>query len=336
MLLGKGRQALFFVTGFVGLAILAASLWGFYPRSPSSKTLPTLWIFYARTAGRGEILYARNYSARGQPMGAPLRLGRLGLVAENEVAFPGTHGWEWVTTGGAVLGIRSGRVRDRLPAPPKTTILCIADISGALDGVVESRAGNHIAVDRWDGRSWRTLATSLPVGITTLEEGLQGSLWALIADPTQVWLKEVRPRSELVHVARVEPQGTVGFSWRGPVLPYTRGLKAFGYWRDGLHRFGSVYQAAVSVTDTEPLWGVGVAGMIPFAAGQFQNPRTVRWPHRQITTPEVLNGGNSAWVAVLDGFSQGTWFNVRTGRFGPDFQIKTPWWAVVRAASLGS
>lgn len=329
----KGRQALFFVIGFL---VVGFSLWKFYPgTAATSAGPPTLWLFYARATGIREALYARHYSSQGHPLGRAISLGRLGLVQETEVASAGLPGWEWVTLGTCVVGIYHGAVVRRLAAPAGMSALSIADLSGNLYAVVESPRSQQVAIDRWSGRGWRQVLGDFPVGITLLVPGSHHTVWVWVADPHRAWLFEVSGGLEVLHTPRIEPQGSVGFSQGHPLVPYAKGTNTFGYWNGREHVFSSVYEAAISVTDTIPLWGLGVHGMIPYRHGRFAFRRTVFWPHPQTTSPQALSSSGS-WVAILDGFSQGVWFNVATGRFGPGFQIKTPWWAVVRAASLGS
>ncbi|NMP23007.1 hypothetical protein [Sulfobacillus harzensis] len=310
-----------------GLAVTLA-----HPRA--SAPLPRLWIFYARSRGNQEILYGREYTAKGKPLEPALKIGPLGLVQQVQVASPGVKHSVWVTLGGAVVALDGHRVATRRPAPDGWTILSVRDISGRLYAIAENVRRNRVSAMIWRQNGWVTLASRLPLAITTLETGSGHSLWALSASPHEAQLIPIGGRPGRV-IASVAPQGTVGFSGGHPVLPYATGSNGFGYWTGRRHRFRSVYQAAISVTDTTPLWGLGVNGMVPYRQNRFDWRDAVRWPTRQQTTPTVI-AGSGPWVAVLDGFSQGEWFNIQTGRFGPSFQIKTPWWAVVRAASLGS
>ncbi len=330
MRFSKGREALF----FLGLAIAVGVLWQAYPRSLRVSKVPGLWIFYARATGINEVLFGRPYTARGKPAGPVLRLGRLGLVQEAQTATAGFKGWEWVTTGWNVLGIH-GRVVVRRPAPPGDQIVSVAMVDGTLQAVAERFDGSHVRVLRWGSHGWIDEQRRLPLGITTLVSGPQDSVWVLTAEPDQARLTEIAGGHTQYHSGPLEPQGTAGFVGGMPVIPYAVGQNTFGYWTGTRHDFSSVYHAALSVTDTTPLWGLGVKGMIPYRDGAFQTDKLVPWPRRQDTTPVILTGGGS-WIAILDGFSQGQWFNVETGQFGPPFQINTPWWAVVRAASLGS
>lgn len=326
-MISKGREALFFI---IGLLVMLGAVWVL---RPTASAPPNLWIFYARATGTQEMLWGRRYTAAGRPRGTPLKLGPLGLTQETEVAGAG-EGAVWVTTGPMVFGIREGRVWRRYPAPSGAQVLSLAVFSGRLYGVVESRQARRVSVMAWRHR-WRTVKSGMPLGITTLVAGPHHSVWALTAEPHKARLTEVAGGQRAYGTASLEPQGTAGFAGNQPIIPYARGASQFGYWSRRAHAFASVYQAAISVTNTQPLWGLGVRGMIPFASGRFRFGRTVPWPSPQATTLVVIGQGHP-WIAVLDGFSQGRWFNVETGQFGPGFQIKTPWWAVVRAASLGS
>lgn len=327
----KGRKALF----FLGLAIIAGVWWSASPRPLTVSKVPDLWIFYARATGVNEVLFGRRYSARGQPAGPILRLGRLGLVQEAETAAAGPRGWEWVTTGGGVLGIHRGRVAVRRPAPPREQIVSVAVVDNTLQAVAERMDGSQVSVLTWKNQGWMDEAKGLPLGITTLLAGPGDSVWTLTAEPDRARLTEITGGRIQYRTGPLEPQGTAGFAGGMPIIPFATGRNTFGYWTGTRHDFTSVYGAAVSVTDTNPLWGLGVKGMIPYQGGAFQTRHVVPWPHPQETTPVIL-GGHGSWIAILDGFSQGQWFNVETGTYGPQFQIKTPWWAVVRAASLGS
>ncbi len=329
----KGHKALFLIAG---LLIVTGSVWVLRPRPEKPQLLPTLWIFYARATGLHETLYGRHYSARGRPLGKPLRIGALGLIQQIQGAASGLGRWEWVTTGHFVVGLTRGRVSIRRRAPARRQILSVAEFERKLYSVVEGSNQRQVSVAQWTANGWHVIRSNLPIGITTLVQGPQSTVWVLTAQPDRAYVTEVQGGNQRYKTPPLEPQGTMGF-WQGePVIPFVRGSGTFGFW-DGLdHRFPSVYRAAVSVTDTAPLWGLGVYGMIPFSDGRFNLQRTVPWPSHMPTTPEPLSSGTSPWVAVFSGFSQGIWFNVNAGRFGPSFQIKTPWWAVVRAASLGS
>lgn len=333
-MISQGRKALFFI---LGLVIVTGSVIFLREKPTKPQPVPSLWFFYARATGLKETLYGRHYSARGRPLGPPVRIGKLGLIQETDDAAPAPGGWEWVTLGRSVVGLYHGHVASRRPAPADQDILSIAESpQGQLDAVVERAQSNRVAIDQWRGGHWQTLLAGLPIGITTLVQGPRSSTWALVAQPTRAYLDEVQGGHQRYRTPTLQPQGTVGFFGSEPVLPYATGVDTFGFWTGRRHQFSSVYHAAVSVADTAPLWGLGVRGMIPFLHGRFLPEKVVPWPHRMPTTPEPLVSGQSSWVAILSGFSQGTWFNVKTGRFGPSFQIKTPWWAVVRAASLGS
>ncbi len=333
----KGRQALFFLC----LAALTAVVLMVVQRSFRSVSrrdppIPTLWIFYARATGSKEVLFGRHYSHRGHPLGRAIRVGTLGMVEQVEVAQAGQPGWEWVTLGHQVAGIYHGAVARRLSAPPGQTVLAIALWKLKLYAVTEPSSGGPVGVDQWSGHHWRLIYSDLPQGITSLVGGSGHSLWAFVVFPHEARLIAIRGPGTGITTPHFAPQGTVAFQKSHPIIPFSTGARTFGYWEGSSHLFSSVYQAAISVADTTPVWGLGVKGMIPFRNGRFRLGSTVAWPSRQVTTPSALADGSSAWIAVFDGFSQGTWFNVATGQFGSSFQIKTPWWAVVRAAALGS
>lgn len=327
----KGRQALFFV---LGLLVVASAVWHYYPRPVATASPPDLWIFYARATSTQEVLYGRRYSPQGVALNRPIRLGRLGLVQPIEVASAGPSGHQWVTTGRTLLVLGRHRVIKTIPAPAGYDLLSVKSISGALYGVAESLHGSSVVIDRLSGGAWVMAKGGLPLGITTLAAGPHRSVWVLVADPRRADLQEIWPGQQSLVLKGMEPQGTLGFGGGMPVITYADGSNGFGWWDGQRHPFRSVYQAAISVSDTSPLWGLGVRGMIPFRGGRFDLAQTAYWPGRETTTPQVV--GSGPWIAVMDGFSQGRWFNVDSGRFGPSFQIKTPWWAVVRAASLGS
>lgn len=334
----KGRQALFFLywVALVALVLMVAMQQSFRSVPRHESPIPSLWIFYARATGSKEVLFGRHYSHRGRPLGPAIRVGTLGLVEQVEVAQTGRPGWEWVTLGHQVVGIHDGAVARRLAAPPGLTVLAIAFWASKLYAVTEPPQGGAVDVDEWSGHHWRRIRAGLPPGITDLVAGPGHSLWAFVAFPHEARLVAIRGPGIGMTTPHFAPQGTVAFQKGHPIIPFSRGARTFGYWEGSSHLFSSVYQAAISVADTTPVWGLGVKGMIPFKNGRFHPGSTVVWPSRQVTTPSALTDGSSAWIAVFDGFSQGTWFNVATGHFGPSFQIKTPWWAVVRAAAFGS
>ena len=326
----KGLRALFFVATLLLATYAAMRLW---PQPESGP--PHLWVFYARVTGGREILYGRQYSPSGKALGPSVRIGRLGLVQQVEVATPGVHHSVWVTLGHEVDALQGRHVVVTRLSPKNRTVLSVKDVAGSLYAVVENPAATTLSIDIWHHQGWHPLRSGLPLGITSLVTGPAHSLWALSALPDEAVLTEIVGGHQVTASPPFQPQGTVGFAEGRPVLPYAFGSNGFGYWTGTRHIFYSVYQAAISVTDTTPLWGLSVRGMVPFRRGQFDWADIVSWPQKQATTPTVIDG-SGPWVAVLDGFSQGEWFNIETGKFGPAFQIKTPWWAVVRAASLGS
>lgn len=293
---------------------------------------PTLWLYYAQPQGTQEVLWARPYDGSGHPRQGPLRLGVLHNVAQTEVATGGASGEQWVTLGDALLGIRGHRIVQRIAVPWHDDLLSIVFFQHQVVGVVQNPSTSHVHIAAYNHGHWRSLTNVLPLGITTLwPEGKR--LWALVADPHSAWVDEVIGGSRAQHIANIEPEGTMAITGQIPIVPYADGQNGFGYWADGRHPFSSVYHAVISVADTDPIWGLTVHGLVPYRHHHFSWSRQIPWPEWQATTSVVVGDGQP-WIVILDGFSQGNWFDVRTGQFGGHFTIQTPTSAVVRAVSV--
>lgn len=328
-----GLKALFFILVPLGMTACGVPV--------VSQAAPAgLLMFYARpVSGTRETLWVRPYSASGKPRAKPVNLGQLGLVAEaGIVSVSGPK--VYVTLGHSLVVLQHGRVVARWAVPVGDSLLSVRVLHQRVYGVMENLNGSRVNIDMWRHRRWRTVASKIPLGITTLEAGLGGAPWALVSDPRRAWLISLE-WSERIQVDHV-PQGTVGFSGRRGLVPFTSGASGFDMAEVNLShgslrtlRFRSVNHAILVMADTIPSWGTSVKGMVPYRRGHFLWSKLVPWPGTLATTP-VLVGRGAPWILVLDGPSQGYWFNVDSGTFGPRFQMNAPWRAVVRAISLTS
>lgn len=302
-----------------------------------------LYLIYALpNTNRGETLWERSYTASGHPVSGPVRLGRLGLIAQSQIATGTSHGIA-VTTGHRVVSIQNRLMRRIVTVPPGQTVLSIRFVQNRLYAVVENVTNNRVTVDRVSrGHSLHTVWAGLPLGITSIWVGPHQYPFVSIMRPFSALIEQIAPiKRSYPWLSQVAPQGTVGFSRSSPIVPFSEGRNGFGVKKIGristqTIRFSSVYQAAIEVTDTQPLWGLSPTGMVPYSVSRsrFLWSRLKSWPRPLKTTATMA--GRGPWIVILDGPSQGFWFNVVSGHFGPSFQIKAPWRAVVRATVLSS
>ncbi|MDA8192591.1 MAG: hypothetical protein M0Z53_01145 [Thermaerobacter sp.] len=339
-MVGKARSAVLRACFAVIPAFLAAGLGFGTGRTEGPRVAPGfIEVCYAvRTAG-GETLACRSYSASGGARGPAVAVGRLGLVAEAQTAgaVPGAI---VTTTGFAVKIVRAGRVHTMARAPADWTLLAVRRVAGRIWTVAENVAKRQDVIGRLgaNGR-WDWVKTPIPAGITTLLRQPSGQLAVAVMSSHRARVLSGKGRP-LASVGGITPQGTVGFAEGKTLVPFASGSNGFGLALVAARQvqyqlYPSVYRAVIEVTDTSPVWGVSPEGMVPFRQGRFRFSERRRWP-RPLPGTITLVGSGRPWMLVVDGNSQGVWFNVQTGRYGPGFQINTPWPAVVRAIALGS
>ncbi|SMC02508.1 hypothetical protein SAMN00768000_0629 [Sulfobacillus thermosulfidooxidans DSM 9293] len=293
---------------------------------------PDLAIAFARTTATGtEDLLVGRYTAQGHPQGHLINLGSLGLVAQSQIMA--SHGrLLWVTTGSALYQLTpSGHDHLIWKAPSHRTILSVDYISGRLWAVVERVDGQSVDLYcQHHGHFVQVLQG--PLAITTLYPAHQGQMVILRVwpDKAQVTLwgytRGVIQQWTVAHV----PQGSVAVGTRDVYLPVTEGLRNFGIeilplthlGHRQLHMFSSVKDAVIEVIPSHPAYGLTLKGLIPLTGVSFSDQDLVKWPQPlQTTVTSVLS---ASWVIILDGPSQGLWFNARGDRFGPAFQVIAP------------
>jgi len=332
-----GQKAFRSPMGIGGLLlILALGLASAFGHSPYAANPPNLWLFYALPAGTHEVLWARLYSPTGHPINQPRRLGRLGLVEPWGEAWSSAGG-PLVSTGRAVFYRMAGSWH-RLPAPPGVRVMAVGSKGRTDYGVMENGEGTRVWVSRWTGTGWQSVTGPLPMGITTFVRGPGSHLSIAVVTPNRLWLDTLGQTNRAWGWLSKTPEGTVAFLGSRALVPYTEGLSGFGLavWGQGVfEQTFPVTRAVLQVTDTHPVWGLTVKGMRRIVPNRLVGGPLVPWPRPLATTPTVVSGAGP-WILIMDGFSQGLWFNTATGRFDGSLQIKTPWRAVVRAASLGS
>lgn len=329
-------QKVFFVLSILGLGAIA------WARSTGRAPLPQarLEVCYALPARQSaEDLVCRPFSPTGEPQGRPTHLGRLGLVAQTGVATADGNGF-LVTVGGAVDAVQGGRIRTIARAPHGWTVLEVKNIAGQVWALLE-RAGAHRArVAVWTRGHWRQ-RDILPHGIAEFLVGPQGIPAVAVMTPMSARVIFLSHRAASPPpLTGVAPQGSVAFVHDTALIPFATGVNGFGL-AQGQGKamrekvFRSVRRAVIMVTNTTPVWGISPSGMIPWRSGRFATDAVLPWPKPLPGTMTVIGRG-TPWIVIVAGMSQGVWFNVAKGRFGPSFQIKTPWRAVVRAIALGS
>ncbi|MCL5971799.1 MAG: hypothetical protein M1499_04460 [Firmicutes bacterium] len=293
------------------------------------------------TAGT-EWLWASQFSSDGHPLGTSQRLGVLGPVAQTELATRGPNFVTFITLGTKIISLsRTQRVRVVAPMPPGYYALSVRWWPSGLLAVVESDKASHVQIWRWKHGDWQVLRKSLPEGIVTLIDGPSAQPMALIVDPHRVYTVPVFSRSLQYPVLNGgSPQGTAGFAGLREVVPYATGARGFGQWtatpqtpRGSRQRFVSVQQAVLEMAPGSSLWGLTVHGMVPYHGTKPQWAHIRYWPAPMQTTM-VVEGRGTPWLLILDGASQGIWFNVRSGNYGPQFAITMPYPDVVREVAI--
>ena len=325
----------------LGWGMLLSEMVGCGVQHPTSfPSLPHIVACYVLPHGTQGQMTCRQYNAHGRPVGAAQSLGPLGLVAEAQVAGSWPGGFV-VTTGRLIETVVNYHTREWVRVPRGWTILSVRRIHGRLWFVAENlhhqqlRAGKALTAGHW---SWAR--QPIPLGITTLVRTANDLPAVAVMTPTSAQVIYLEGQKNLPPLVNVAPQGSVGF-WSGAALvPYAKGSSSFGVAKLTTHgimrqRAPSVYRAVIEISDTNPPWGVTVRGMVPIQKGQGVFSHLVPWPHPMPGTMTIVGSGHP-WILVVDGNSQGVWFNTQTGHYGPRFQINTPWRAVVRAIALGS
>ncbi len=301
-----------------------------------------LALYTTPTTVGSEWLWARRFSPGGNPLGSSQRLGVLGPVAQTELATRGPHFSTFITLGSKIISLsRTQRIRAVASMPPGYYALSVRWWSSGLLAVVESYRATHAQIWRWRHGSWQVLRKSLPEGIVTLIDGPSAQPVALIVDPHRVYTVSVfSPGLHYPQFDHGSPQGTAGFAGIREVIPYAAGSHGFGQWiarpktqRGSRQDFESVQQAVLEMAQGSPLWGVTVHGMVPYHGTKPQWSQIRNWPVPMQTTM-VVEGRGTPWILILDGASQGVWFNIGSGHYGPQFAITMPYPDVVREVSI--
>ncbi len=300
---------------------------------PAQGQLPDMAVLFAREAHNArETLQVASYSARGKRQGPRIYLGLLGLVAQTQI-MASHKGTLWITTGYALKQITpSHSVRTVWSAPNHSTILSVDYIHNHLWAIVEPLGGRFVDIyceqqghfiDRIRG----------PLAITTLYPAY-GGVGVLRVWPNQaqleLWPFHGNPRQWTLHGV---PQGTMALTKTTGYLPMSTGLNRFGIATVSLkgamsgsriHFFHNVDDAVLQAIASNPPYGVTVQGIMPLSAGAKSPPILRKWPQALSTTITTAMKSPTSWLIILDGPSQGLWFNPRLDRFGPTFQVTAP------------
>ena len=306
----------------------------------------SLFVFYATPGSKGaEWLWARHYSAAGNPEEGPIKLGRLGLVAQTQIVTSGPSHQILVTLGHHIVAItRSQQVRPYAQLPAPYDALSIRWLSSALYAVVQTPSASHAQVWRFEKNRWQKVRRSLPQGIVTLVVGPMGMPSAFVVDPHRAYIIGLTAHGPSYPIfSGGAPAGTVGFARGTAIIPYASGQRGFGQWiahQNARHSmrysFSGVRRAVLAILPGWPLWGLTVQGLVSYRGTRPQWSKMLPWPSPREATMVVVGQRGTPWLVILDGPSQGIWFNQRTGRFGPSFAIVVPDPAVVRAVALSA
>lgn len=318
-----------------GLGLLFSGCTPFARQKVAS--LPDLALVYAMPRDGAETAWLARYTARGKPLGPHRRLGPLGLIAEYQI-ISGAGPLLAVTTGKTLwLFPRSQGAVRQIPAPPQRTILSVRWMERTLYAVIEDAATRQVDVNRLAGGRWVEVL-GLPRGLTALWPSTAWGPAVSVMGPRSVQWFSLKGPSHSPRVVGIRPQGSVGFTARAALIPFTAATNQFGVVHLGLDGGSRLVSpsprlAPLQVTDTRPLWAATVLGMEPYAksTGTFNPKRLVPWPGRMSTTIRLV--GSGPWVLALDGSARGYWFDVKTGRFGPRFGLTPPPGGIARGVA---
>lgn len=278
-----------------------------------------------------EDLMLGRYSDRGQQQGSLVNLGPLGLVAQTQI-LASHNNTLWATTGFDVKQIILGQpVRSIWKAPHGSTILSVDYLQGHLWAVVERIGGHH--VDVYAQRAGRfVLVTKCPLAITTLYPAPKGRIAILSVWPHKargsLWGRHGMITAWTLHQA---VQGSMAVGMHYAYLPFAKGMRQFGLAtfplglaeKRSAHLFRHISQAIIQVIPSYPVYGLTVRGVERISSMSIHWGHVRNWPHPlQSTVTSAL--GPFGWSMILDGPSQGLWFNVHTHRFGPAFRCVAP------------
>lgn len=329
--------------GGIFLALVArfmiTSRWSTSSVNPQGFTI----LYTTASASGTETLWATSRSAQGVGHAKPIRLGALGLVAQTQIAT-----WDsashrlLVTLGSSIRSVSVSRSQLYAAVPPPWTVLSIRWLGGVLYAVAERPGQSHASVWMFQGQGWHVVTSRIAEGIVTLLPGPNGLPTAFVADPHHAYTVLLQSHRNWAYPVfdQGSPQGTVAFSGTTELIPYAEGAQGFGQWTGylGHHsghrlRFAGAAHAVIEVVAGDRIWGIGAYGMVPYQGFTPRLSQMVRWPMPMQTTLVPVGSGRP-WLVVLDGPSQGVWFNTQTGQFGPHFTDILPARDVVRGIAV--
>lgn len=300
---------------------------------------PHLAVAFAKNIGHNrEDLWVGQFSAQGHLRGPLWNLGALGLVAQEEIMT--AHGGTlWVTTGYAIWAMTPGRQPHvAVRAPKGMTLLAVSYLGGHLWVVAERLNALHVRIYEWN--HGLRLRTRTPLAITTLVSAPGGTVAVLSADPNHATITRIGAHVLQHWTVDSPPQGTLAFGQARGYLPVTSGLRGFDMVTIPANRgrifkrypYPSVWRAVIAVMPTNPPYGLTVKGIVPLRAGQAQWKNQKPWPH-PLQATMTTDGTGPGWALIVDGPSQGFWFNAQKDQFGPAFVVQAPAGAFARAVT---
>ncbi len=300
---------------------------------PNQAQLPGMAVLFAQQGqyGRENLVVAR-YNAHGQRQGKWISVGPLGLVAQTEI-MASHAGTLWITTGHSVKQITQDyHVKTLWSSPKNSAILSVAYVEGHLWVAVERIGGRFVDIYLQQHGHFADVLRG-PLAITTLYPAFHAlgilRVWPNRAQ-VELWRPHKAPKELTVHAI---PQGTMVLTKTTGYLPITAGLNKFGIATMALGSgkmvphlsfYHRTKEAIIEVIPSNPPYGMTVQGVVPLSRSPSSRTVLRKWPHPLAATVTTAIESPASWMIILDGPSQGLWFNPRLDRFGPAFHVVAP------------
>jgi hypothetical protein len=301
----------------------------------AGPALPGVTIYYTLPTSSYSLGVLQWFSANGRPLGT-VKLGPVGLMGWNSVVSSQRGADLLATTGYAIKMVDPSGVIRTLPNPdPPHPVLEVRWLGGRVYAVTAKGAGEELW--HWEKDGWQP-NEALPPGLPILLSWQGQPLVVLIRTRGVVVLGQGRYLSAPGVVAT----GSGAVFGSEVLIPFTRTLAndrpglltadlQSGRWHATF--YPDLARSPWMVTPTNPPWAAVAQGMARFDPRRGDFRSVVRWPEQLLGRLGVVGRG-AGWILVLAGATQGYWFDVSRGRFGPAFGVRLPPGAVVRGASL--